>query len=158
MNEIFINSAKACAFTGHRVLYSDFDKNKIIKIVNKLIMEGYDIFLVGMAIGFDTECLKILINLKQKHSIKIIACIPCQNQSARFNKKQKEEYADLLKIVDEKIILSEEYTPTCMKVRNEFMVKNSSVVVAYLKKDFGGTNQTVRYAEKCGKKVILVNS
>lgn len=157
MNEIFINSAKACAFTGHRVLYSDFNKNKLIAIVEKLIKENYDTFLVGMAIGFDTECLKILIELKNKYNIKTVACIPCKNQYAKFNKKQKQEYFELIEKVDEKIVLAEEYTPNCMKVRNEFMVKNSSVVVAYLKKDFGGTNQTVKFAEKLGKKIILVN-
>ncbi|MDY6367632.1 MAG: SLOG family protein [Clostridia bacterium] len=157
MNDIFINSAKSCCFTGHRILYKDFNKRKVEKIIKDLINKNYDTFLVGMAIGFDTECAKILIELKKEYNIKIIACIPCKNQSARFNKAQKEEYNNLLEKVDERVILSEEYTPTCMKNRNEFMVNNSSVVVAYLKKDFGGTNQTVNYAEKNFKKIIYAN-
>ena len=157
MSEIFINSAKACCFTGHRILYGKFDFNKTESIIKELIKDNYDTFLVGMAIGFDTECLKILLRVKQTADIKIYACVPCENQTAKFTKNQKEEYKTLIEQVDGKIILSKEYTSACMKKRNEFMVDNSSVVVAYLKKDYGGTNQTVNYAVKKGKKVIYVN-
>ena len=52
------------------------------------------------------------------------------------------------KKADEIIVLSEEYTPYCMLKRNRFIVDNSSVLLAYLKEEKGGTKYTVDYAEK----------
>ena len=155
-SEILINTARTCAFTGHRTLYADYNADAVKKTVKNLLKEGYNTFLIGMAIGFDTECFKILLDLKKENDIKIIACVPCPDQPSRFNAAQKKTYYELLSLADGKIVVSEEYSPTCMKKRNEFMVDNSSALVAYLKRDYGGTSQTVRYAEKQGKKIIFV--
>ena len=81
-----------CCFTGHRVLKKDFSDEKVSEVIDKLINNGYKTFLVGMAIGFDTEAFKVLLEIKKDIPLKIIACIPCLNQQARFNLKQKEEY------------------------------------------------------------------
>lgn len=155
-SNIIINSARTCAFTGHRTLYKDFNAEKVEKEILNLIEKGYNIFLVGMAVGFDTECFKILLKIKEKKEVKIIACVPCKNQSEKFNGKQKIEYRELINKADEVIVLSEEYSPRCMKKRNEFMVDNCSVLIAYLRRDYGGTSQTVKIAEKYGKQVIFI--
>ena len=155
-NIVLINSAKTCAFTGHRTLYKNFDEKIVKKETEKLIKDGYDTFLIGMAIGFDTECFKILLEIKKEQDIKIVACVPCENQSARFNLSQKKEYEKLLSLADEKIVISKEYSKDCMKKRNEFMVNNSSALIAYLKRDYGGTSQTVKLAEKKNIKIIFV--
>ena len=154
--EFLINPAKTCALTGHRVIGKDLNKIKIKNNLKELIKQGYDTFLCGMAIGFDLECFKILVKLKQKNDIKLIACIPCENQSERYNKQQKEEYDTLLEIADQKIYVSKEYTNNCMLKRNRYMVDRCSVVLAYLRRDFGGTASTVNYANKLQKKVIII--
>jgi len=156
VSEIFINNARACAVSGHRVLYSDFDRERLEKVFNKLVDGGFDTFLVGMALGFDTECFLILEKIREKKNIKIIACIPCLTQAERFNKKQKELYNKMVESADERIILSQEYTDTCMKKRNEFMVKNSSVLVYYKRREKGGTAQTVNFAKKQNKILLEV--
>lgn len=156
MNALVINPNKTVGFTGHRIIEKDFDVNKVEKVVKDLIKNGYDTFLVGMAIGFDTECFKIIYKLKKEYSIKIIACIPCVNQSARFNSKQKQEYGSLLEKADDKIIFSEEYDATCMKKRNRFLVDYSSIMVAYLRHNRSGTSSTVNYAIKKGIKIIFI--
>lgn len=156
MSEIFINKARACALTGHRFLYQDFSILKTKKIFKTLIKEGFDTFLIGMAIGFDTEAFKILEVLRKKYPIKLIACIPCENQDLKFNEKQKKEYKKLLESADERVLISKEYTEKCMQQRNEFMVDNCSCLVAYLKKDYGGTAKTVKYAEKNAINIIYL--
>ena len=149
MSEVFINKAKTLAFTGHRILGAEFNKEKLEIILEKFIEKDFDTFLVGMALGFDTVCFKTLEKLKEKYpTIKIIACVPCLTQAYKFNRLQKEEYDRMLSVADEKIILSTEYTPTCMMKRNKFMVDNASVLLAYLVRDYGGTANTVRYAKK----------
>lgn len=154
--DFIINPIKTCAFTGHRTVYPDFDAEKIKSVVENCIGDGYDTFLVGMAIGSDTEFFKILLKIREEKKIKIIACIPCKNQHEKFSEAQKKEYLYLTEKADEKIVLEEKYTPTCMKKRNEFMIKNSSVLIAYLRRNYGGTGQTVRFAEKYNRKIIIV--
>ena len=155
MNEVFINKARTVAITGHRVLYDDFNKDKLKELLTKFVDKGFNTFLVGMALGFDTVCFQTLEEIKKQSEVKIIACIPCLKQDYKFTVKQKQEYDRMLSVADEKIVLSEEYTSTCMQKRNKFMVDNASGVLAYLKRDFGGTANTVKYAEKVGVPVII---
>ncbi|MBO7187351.1 MAG: DUF1273 family protein [Clostridia bacterium] len=148
---------KTCAVTGHRFNLSGLNLDKLKNEFINLIGAGYENFLIGMAIGFDTVCFQTLEELKKTYpNIKIIACVPCVKQYARFNQKQKEEYFRQIKNCDDVKILSSEYTPTCMFKRNKYMVDNSSVLIAFLNKKSGGTYNTVKYAVEKGIKIIYV--
>ena len=155
MNEIVINKARAVSVTGHRTLYNDFNRERLEGMLMKLIDGGFDTFLVGMAIGFDTECFIALAKIRKFRPIKIIACIPCKNQDALFSEKQKDLYRRMVDSADERVVLNEKYTKTCMMERNRFMVDNSSVLLSYKRKEVGGTAATVRYATN--KKIKIIN-
>ena len=148
MREIFINKAKTVAVSGHRFLNKDFDKQLLKQVFIYLVNNGYDTFLIGMAVGFDSECFKILEDIRKEKNIKIIACIPCRCQAKNFNYKNKIEYERMINSADEKIILQENYDKYCMLKRNNFMVDNASALVTYIRKDTGGTAYTVNYAKK----------
>jgi uncharacterized phage-like protein YoqJ len=156
VKELFINRAKSCAITGHRVLYSDINIDKIKQSFLSLIKDGYDTFLVGMALGFDTLCFQILESIRLKENIKLIACIPCPSQSYKFTKDQKVEYDRMINSADEKVLISDVYDKTCMKKRNDYMVKNSSAIVCYLRRDFGGTFYTVNKAKRENLNIIKI--
>lgn len=156
MSELFINKARAVAITGHRVLYEDFNKEELKKLLTKFVDKGFNTFLVGMALGFDTVCFQTLEEIRKEKEVKIIACVPCLEQDYKFNYKQKEEYRRMLSSADEKIVLSKEYTSGCMQKRNRFMVDNSSALLAYVKRDFGGTVNTVNYAKKIGVPIVYI--
>ncbi len=154
MNKLNINKEKTVCVSGHRFIGKDLNKEYLIKLFDNLIDYGVDTFLIGMAIGFDTLCFQILEEKKKQKDIKIIACIPCTSQAEKFSQSQKKEYDRLLSIADQKLLISQEYTPYCMQKRNMFMVDNSSAVICYLNQNKGGTFNTVKYAEKRGVKVI----
>ena len=154
---MIIDKVKTCAFTGHRVLSADFNKEELTRVVKGLIAGGYNTFLVGMALGFDTECFKLLEKLRQEQNIKIVACIPCLNQDKNFTVAQKEQYKKMLAAADERIYISKEYTKNCMFKRNMFMVDSASILVAYLNNSVGGTYQTVNYAKRKGIEIIKIN-
>ena len=149
-----INKARTVAVTGHRILGADFDREKLKEIFYKLIDEGYDCFLVGMAIGFDTECFYLLEEIRKEKKVKIIACIPCKDQSAKFREAQKRKYEYMVSVADERVILSQKYTSDCMMKRNRYMVDNCSVLVSYKRRETGGTAATVRYAKKQNIRII----
>jgi uncharacterized phage-like protein YoqJ len=147
---------KTCAITGHRFIKEDIDFIELKEVFIDLIKKGIDTYLIGMAVGFDTLCYKILEKLKEDYQIKLVACVPCINQDRNFTPLQKKVYRDMLKKADVTIYVSTEYTPYCMQKRNMFMVDNSSVLVSYLRENKGGTYNTVKYAEKNKKKIIRI--
>lgn len=157
MSEIFINKARSVAITGHRILNKDFNQIRLEKQLEELIKNGYDTFLIGMALGFDSTCFKALEKIRERKQIKLVACIPCLSQDYKFNDAQKKEYRRMLSVADEKVLISKEYTNRCMQKRNKFMVDNASVVLAYIKRDLGGTANTVKYAKQNGVPVIVLD-
>lgn len=146
---------KICAFTGHRNLYGySFDRCLLDRVNEHLIKNGVDTFLCGMAVGFDTECAQSVLTLKEKYDVKLVACLPCANQSDTFSQKNKLIYNTILEKCDEVITLAPVYRSGCMHARDRYMVDNSDVLVCFLRKNFGGTFYTVNYAKKLGKKII----
>ena len=135
MKEIFINKAKTCCITVHRNLRKDISLQKIKQTFLSLIEDGYDTFLVGMALGFDTLCFQILEGIRKEKDIKIIACIPCKTQAYNFTEEQNLEYQRMLSSANESLLISENYSSYCMRKRNDFMVNNSMYSVKI--KDLG---------------------
>ena len=139
MREFDKERAFSVCITGHRTLEDNNLRENTERYLNALVDKGFRTFHVGMAVGFDTLCFQILEKIREKKEIKIIACIPCPSQPERFNYYQKKEYFRMLEVADEKVVLSDKYTPYCMQKRNQYMVDNSGVVLAYLRRNSGGT-------------------
>ena len=145
---------KSCSFSGHRVLGKDFDYNLLDRVILNLIKNGIDTFYCGMATGFDTAAAESVINYKKNYDVKLVACIPCENQTETFSQKAKERYELILNYCDEQIIFAPVYFDGCMQQRDRYLVDNCDVLVCYLRRKSGGTYYTVNYAKKTGKKTI----
>ena len=157
MNIIF--DGKACCATGHRILVNSqiIWKNLDSILIELIEKENYEVFISGMAIGFDTLFAKKVLELKKKYPhIKLVSAVPCRDQDAKWFPAQKVEYKELLSQADQVICLAEHFSTECMKVRNMFMVDNSSAVVAYLVRPSKGTKQTVNYAMKKNRVIHFV--
>ena len=126
-------------------------------LLEKAIMYGLKNFMTGMAEGFDMIATEILIGLREKYSINIIAVVPCLGQESMWSENQQKRYHTILKRCDRKIVLNKNYTPTCMSVRNKFMVEHSRVVIACYNGITGGTSNTINMARKCGCKIKIIN-
>lgn len=145
---------KACTFTGHRVL-KDLDFALMDRVIENLIKNGCRRFYCGMAKGFDLAAAETVIAMKEKYPfIEPIACVPCEGQSDSFSAADKARYFRILSKCSEVIVLSEEYYVGCMHFRDRFMVDNSDTVVCYLRRKYGGTFYTVKYARSQDKKII----
>ncbi len=140
---------KVCVFTGHRDLQADFSKKKLKAAIGQIIALGVDTFLCGMAMGFDLAAADAVLSLKKKNpSLKLIACIPCIGQEKYFSKADQKRYTTALKKADEKVILADSYYKGCMQVRDKYMAERADVMIAYCKKQEGGTAYTVRCFKK----------
>ena len=110
---------KTIAFTGHRPekLYGyDLKNDKYIKLnaflekllEEKIIHEGYDTFISGGALGFDTVVFLSVKNLKKKYPhIKNILAVPFRNQSNKWSQKDINIYNYMKSIADEVVFVDE---------------------------------------------------
>ena len=148
-----------CMFTGHRPKGLPFGYNerdsrckKLKKALKKLILnkiqeENTTAFLSGMALGTDMFAAEIVLGLKRKFSnIILTAVLPCRTQAASWNKEATARYELILAKCDKVIILQDEYTPSCMNMRNLYMVEHSDCVIAVWSGIEGGTANTIHFA------------
>lgn len=144
-----------CAVTGHRDIPDDLDFNAVAEELKKIARSGYEYFLDGLALGFDSVCFRALELLRASgENVKIVGVTPCADQSRNFTKEQKAEYERMKKSAD--ILLEENrtYFRGCMLLRDDFLVNNSSLVFAgYSGIKRGGTYYTIKKAAEKGVEV-----
>lgn len=155
-----MNKATACCFTGHRTLPANKIQTLITNLdreIDALIEKGVTDFISGGALGFDQIAASLIVIKKETgKNIRLIFVLPCKNQDTLWNEEQKKLYQGLLGEADEIIFVSEEYTPLCMRKRNNYMVEHSAYCICALLHEKSGTGQTVRFARKKGLKIINV--
>ena len=151
---------KTVCFTGHRtipMLKKWKIEKKLKETLEALIDNGYCYFGAGGALGFDTIAAQTVLGLKKKHpEIKLILVLPCKNQTRSWEEKDVSVYESIIEQADKVVYTQEHYDRGCMFKRNRHLVDNSSVCVAYLTEEKGGTAYTVNYANQKGVKVINI--
>jgi len=162
-------SEKICSFTGYRSkkLYEalggffDIDelKAKLREEIDELISDDFTIFKCGMALGSDMLFADIVLDFKRKYPrVRLHAVIPCLNQEKAWHEKQQSEYRHLLENADEVELVSDsEYFDGCMLIRNRRLVESCDLLLAVYDGKRGGTMQTVEYAKKNNKKIIIID-
>lgn len=152
---------KSVAFTGHRserilqvrMLYLYLD---IVSQVKRLYSLGYRYFLSGMAESFDLLAAQAVTALKAEYTdIRLIAVVPFSRQSNRYRPENKSLYDRIMKTADETVILREDYRKGCFHHRNDYLIDNSEIVLAYWdKQPYGGTYYTVGKARMVNRIII----
>ncbi len=148
----------------HSDVYNSI-REKIIAAVMQIIAATSETEIhayTGMALGVDQIFAEICFNLKKELTakgiiLKVIAAIPCKGQDQKWPEESRTLYKKLLSQCDDSIVLVEKYTPACMQERNIYMVDHSDAVIAVYDGGHGGTGNCVKYAQKSGKEVIIVN-
>ena len=118
---------------------------------------GYRNFLCGMAIGFDLAAAEVSILLRNELTdLKVIAVIPYEGMQRRFSASQRARFDKVKEEADEVITLAQNHSPSVYATRNNYLVDNSSAVIAYFTGEKGGTAYTVRRAVKRLLQVINI--
>ncbi|MBQ4067176.1 MAG: DUF1273 family protein [Clostridia bacterium] len=154
-----MNREKTAFFTGHRALPQDNMaelRAQLYSAVGRLIHMGYDSFICGGAIGFDTEAALCVLAYREKFpNVRLILALPCRDQTQKWeNLKSLNTYKHILGAADLVEYMQPFYTSDCMHIRNRWMADHSSVCLAYLTSQQGGTAYTFRYAQKKGLKAV----
>ncbi len=144
----------ACCFTGHRIIAADLHKTLPQRLelqIRQLIKQGTVDFITGGALGFDTLAAQAVLNLRNEFpDIRLILALPCQDQSKRWSKGDRDLYEEIRRRADFVHYTAQEYFSGCMMRRNRFMVDHSANCVFYLTNPRSGTYRTVAYAIEQG--------
>jgi len=162
----FMKRENTCCFTGHRKLPEDkLEKitGKLDHAINLLAHVGYEYFICGGALGFDTLAAKRVLNAaKTRPNVHLVLALPCRNQTEKWVKEEDgidavREYHRIKGLASAIYYIEDFYTPDCMNRRNRSMVERSSFCVAYYNGKFrSGAGQTFRMAKKEGMKIYNI--
>ena len=150
----------SCCFTGHRnIPYGDFDgiKEGTRSEIVRLIENGVTIFIAGGALGYDTLCANLVLEMKEIYSdVELRLALPCRNQTRGWAATDIDVYNRIIDMADCVTYVSENYDRGCMFKRNRYMADNSAYCLAYCTKREGGSFYTVEYAKKCGSYIVMI--
>lgn len=161
---------KCCAFTGHRPgklpwRYNEADsrcvalKAVLAEQIAALVNTGFTQFLSGMAEAVDTWSALSVLALREKNpAIKLHCILPCKEQADKWAASSRELYRSILDRADSIVYVSRIYHKDCMLDRNRFLVDHAATLLAvYNGERRGGTAATVRYAQRMGRKIIMID-
>lgn len=172
-NEVpYSDIRQSVAFTGYRPYKlpfgCDFNHPDAIRLrailkaeYERLYKQGFRQFLTGGALGCDMMAAEVILEMKQeyggrKSGIIHVLCIPCRRHTAKWEEADRER---IRKIADKSLVhfvSDKPYFNGCMQARNRYMVDTSRVLIAVYDGKKGGTHNTVEYAQKMNKKIIVI--
>lgn len=157
-------------FSGHRPekLPAGGDENApVTKVLKSLLYKkitdsidnGYTRFYIGGARGVDLWAGEMLMELKSLgKNIEIIVVLPYEGFTNSFKGYDKWIFGRLIYRADKIMTLSAKYYNGCMLRRNDYMVENSSALIAILSDYKSGTGHTVNTARRKGLAVDVINA
>ena len=165
MGPITLNctALKAVCFTGHRELppVRSAAYRQLVAdteaVLRRAIADGARRFYCGGAEGFDLLCGKLVLLERERHmDMHLVLLLPYTGFGERFTARDQAELARQKKAAEEILYLSPHYFPGCMAIRNQQLVADADLCIAYLTRAPSGTAQTVGFAREKGIEVIYV--
>lgn len=143
------------AVTGHRLNklgYDDFAFHAKIKKHMLSILDQYEdpILISGCALGIDQFWMEVGLNNK----LPVIAAIPFYGFDQVWPIEARQDLAKMLECCTELNYICNKSSRQAFQKRNEWMVDNADLVVAYWDGSSGGTANCVRYAWSKKKEVL----
>ncbi len=161
---------RCCAFTGHRPAkfpwkYDENDhrcvelKAVLTRQIEKLAAAGMTDFFTGMALGVDTWAAMAVLDLRERNpAIKLHCVLPCEGQETKWSTPAQACYRNILSEADSVEHVKRIYDRKCMLERNQRLVDSAALLLAvYNGEKRGGTAATVRYAQKAGREIIVID-
>lgn len=160
---------KKCCFTGYRPQKLPYLKDQfsegyqnlyltLMECVKGAVDLGYDYFISGFAEGVDLMAAEVVLALKREgYDIKLEAALPAMNQTDGWDDLSRGIYYMRLDQADRRVCVDrvmDQYS--CLR-RDEYMVKESDLVIAVFDGQKGGTAYTVGYARKKKRNLWIID-
>lgn len=144
---------KICSFFGHRDVFVNLS-NQLNQAIEKAILEyGVTTFYVGDRGDFDRQGASAVRAMKHKYpNIKLVLILPYFSNKLNTYKEYYQQQYDEIIIPS---VLDGVHPKGAITKRNRWMVEQSSCIIAYINREYGGAYTTVMYAKK--KKLPINN-
>jgi len=159
MDKTKYDKAVSVCFSGHRNV--PFAKRRELKQrlkseIAKAYTDGYRCFYCGMAMGFDLLAAEAALSSQSGlEDLQVVAVVPFRGQAERWSIEAQAKYKAVLRTVDAVVVLNGQYYNGCLLRRNDYMVSQSSRLIAYYDGSCkGGTFYTVRKAMQQGLNIV----
>lgn len=138
-----------CCFFGHHDAPSEIKPILKDTISRLIIEEGISNYLVGNHGAFDGMVYTILKELRAKHPHicfnVVLAYMPQKREDYNFVDPMDTLYPEGLESIPKRFAIS---------WRNDWMLKQSEVVICYVRHSMGGSGKYVEKANRQGKRII----
>ena len=147
---------RTCTFAGHREVYAAGVSERVDATIESILRADTDFtFYTGDMGAFDRLCAGAVRRAQRAHPnihIKLILVLPYLTEALNANKEYYESAIDGILVPME--LMGVHYKGAIQK-RNRWMVNHSDYLIAYVRQDFGGAYQTLRYARRQPELTIL---
>lgn len=126
--------------------------------IEDAINEGYKTFISGMAHGIDLWAASFIRDIHARNpEINLVCVLPFRGQKASLHGVALYDYNLLLDAAAQVVCLNNDFTPTCMRERNQYMIDHSSKLIAVVNNYKSGTGMTINMAKKQGIDVRIID-
>ncbi|MFI3316286.1 MAG: SLOG family protein [Rikenellaceae bacterium] len=165
---MILEATESVAFTGNRAMHvcKDLcieDINREVRVIvashiSRLYADGFRTFLSGGAVGFDLLAAEEVIAARDNcPEIKLCLVVPFEGQEAKYPQQDEQRYLAIKDAANKVITICEgEYSVSSYHLRNDFLISNSSYIIAYSDGEGRGTLSTIKKAIKAGKRVVNI--
>ena len=140
-----------CCGFGHRVMLTDVEK-PLRETFERLAARGVTQFYTGGMGEFDELFARTVRSIKRNDlRVRLVLVLPYLTRRAATERAWYEKQYDEILIPAE---LDGVHPKAAIALRNRWMVDRCSIVIAALRRNYGGAAEAVRYAESIGKEVL----
>ena len=144
------------SFFGHRYVECWTETEaRLDRLLQKLIAQKeYIDFLIGRDGDFDllaSSAVKRAVNRYGFGNTHFTLVLPYMKAEYRDNEKEYLDYYDEVEICAES---SDAHPKSAIRIRNRNIVDRSDLIICCIQHKNGGAYETIRYAEKKGKKIV----
>ena len=162
---------QTCCFcgSGPRLIHFEYNehhpdcfrlKELLAEEIKMMTVRGVTTFLTGMVPGPDIWCAELVLDLKTKSADKdilLLAYLPYEDQAARWNTEDREQYFDILAMADDVITLQTRYTSDCTYKHKRRLIDSSTHLIAVHDGGKGISNYMINYAIQRGLHISSIH-
>ena len=150
-----------CCFTGHRPEKLSIPENRLAPLledeIRKAIGNGFTTYITGMAKGTDLVAGEIVLRLREQDDrLKLICALPHPGFGLHWGGGWTERFQRVQAAADLARCVCPGFSYASYQIRNEWMVRHSSLVIAVFNGEAGGTKNTLDYAKRQGVPCIVI--
>ena len=150
-----------CTFTGHRPERLELPEEQVKEWLKEQIEraadEGYTDFITGMQRGVDLWAAEAVLKLiNHDRQIRLIAACAFRGMEENWDLDWQERYFHVLTHSEWVYYISDQPGRKAFFARNHWMVDRASRLIAVYSGAPGGTKETIEYARKKGRDIVLI--